>query len=210
VAWATELGKIPLGRAKRSDHVASGRTVRVLSARLSQKENPMRLASIIPALALSLALVACGGDNGGGGGGGSGIPSSTTLDQLTDEQIVTLCEYVSEQFNSDSIDKVVCHYIALAFGSEMCEADVEECLAEPSEPADCSMAPDDELPACASQVTVGELEACLNEQAARFDQLAAGVSCSSDPADLEAAFNEVGPACMIVQQKCPELIGGEG
>ncbi len=156
-----------------------------------------------------LSVAACGG--GGGDGAGSNVDSAKPLSDLTEEESRELCEYSAQEFDVAESQAAGCQLLALLLSDspESCQASYDSCMAE-EDTVDCSTESLDpeELPDCAANVTVGEMEACVE---ARFDQmveLTEGLSCSSDPG--EASFPSSLPAiCEEIEEKCPELFEDE-
>jgi len=155
-----------------------------------------------------LSLGACGG---GGGSGGSGIDSSKRLDTLTDTEIVEICEFTNGVLEEAFSPSVTCYFSAIPASTTPaeCQTMYEACLASnvPPDPEDCSDAADDEFPACASMVSVGEVEACFIALADGTKSAWADVSCDTPQSELEdrGPDFETLPACKIVDDKCPAL-----
>jgi hypothetical protein len=137
---------------------------------------------------------------GGGDGGSSGVDPDKTLDQVTVDEAMDICEAAQNQISEEDAKIVLCYFTGILFGGENCEMVAQDCIADPDsvEEEECDVTVDN-LPECASQVTVGELEACQAAQARQISELADTVSCESDPNfDTPAA-------CAAVEEKCPEL-----
>lgn len=153
--------------------------------------------------ALLSLLVACGGDDDGS----SGVESDKTLDEVTIGEAMDLCEWERDIFPTEDFAKLVCY--AAALQSADCETFVQDCLDEPSDPVDessCEIDPEDfdNPPACYSEITVGELEGCIE---AIIDVVAAAaddVSCDSSPDDIDIPLPDV---CLELQDQCPDLFG---
>ena len=162
--------------------------------------------SLLALFASSLCLTACGG----GDGGGSGVDGSKDLLSLTDEEIIDICEY-SESLLDGEFDEIGCYAQGIFGASDGgdCESIFDACMAsiEP-EPSDCPTAADEELPACAAQVTVDEIESCLSAQARGIRNV--DISCATTPEELENLEPPTPAECDVVNQKCPELLGEEG
>ena len=166
----------------------------------------MLKSSLIALFASSLCFAACGG----GGDGGSGVDGSKDLASLSDSEIISLCEYNQSLFDVDHFNEVNCYSQAVFQTQVMgdCQAVYDTCIADPSTMIDfnCDSAPDDMVPACASDVSVSEMEACFDAQSAQL--AAVSLSCSSTPDEVNAALElPVPAACQTVNEKCPELFG---
>src|SRR6187399_2539873 len=147
----------------------------------------LRKISWLVALLSVSSLAACSSDDSGDGGGadlGSGVDSDKQGEDLTDDEVESVCQavqdYADEKVSSDSFNKAVCRFAAasaaLLSGDEatmksLCNLGYDKCLdciANPdkegcedydteTEQDDCSL---EEAPAdCTS--TVGEIEACF-------------------------------------------------
>ena len=153
------------------------------------------------ALALAVAAGACGDD------GGSGLDGDTTYDQLSDGEAMDFCEWSFSLNSDEEVARFTCYAAALIVSEgdrDTCETIVEECLdeAEPFDPTEACSEPDD-LPACASEITVTEMERCAEQNADLLSDLARDVSCD-DSADDLLDF-ELPPACLDIQEQCPDL-----
>lgn len=168
-----------------------------------------KVAWFVGLLAVSSVSACKSDDDGDGGGGslGSGVEPDKQGEDLTDDEVETLCEatddYLSDKLTSDSFKKATCRYAAayaaqtqapsegtlksfcdLAY--DLCvscleEPDAEGCEDFPdlseTEPADCS---GEEAPTdCTS--TVGEIEACFK---ATMDEGIANLSSAPSCDDL--------------------------
>ncbi len=155
---------------------------------------------------ISIPLAACGGSDGG-----SGVDRSKTLDAVTAEEAMDICESAADLVSEEDSIRVNCYFgaiIAAALDPEVdCETEAQACIdnPEPSEEDDCAV-DDADLPECASMVTVGEIEDCQEANADAFAELADSISCDTD---LESV-GEQEPECAEIQEKCPELFEDEG
>ncbi len=150
---------------------------------------------------LSLGLAACGG---GDGDSGSGVDSSKALSDVTPAEQQDLCDYGQSLVSAEDSKSLGCYFSAIFFSETEadCQTAYDACMAEPDnteQSCDLGTPPD-----CASEVTVGEMEACAREQANAVTAAAGSLSCASDPAELES-LNELPPACKAVETKCPAL-----
>lgn len=162
--------------------------------------------SLIAVFASSL-LVACGG----GDGGGSGVDGSTILTDLSDAEIIEICEYSEGLIDDTHLDEVSC-YIEGVFAAQQggdCQAVADECIGMiMPEPSDCSDAANESLPECAAMVTVGEMENCLRAQASQLNGV--DVDCNTTPEELNDLFEQELPAaCAAIDMKCPDLFGDD-
>ena len=156
-------------------------------------------------------MAACGGDDDG-----SGVDGSKPFSEATVEDAQAFCEYLDGLISAEASQKIEC-YVAGLVGEQQgqgdCQMIADDCLAEPIEEdaSECSEIDEGdlaELPACASEVTFGEYEACADAYASLNLQVAADISCETD---LQELFNQEPPdACMQIQEDCPELIGDDG
>jgi hypothetical protein len=156
-------------------------------------------------------LAACGGDDDG-----SGVDPDKPFGDATVEDAQAFCEYLDGLVSPEASQKVEC-YVEGILGAQQgrgdCQMIADDCLAEPieEEPNECNEIDEAdlaELPECASQVTFGEYEACVDAYASLNLDVAAAISCETD---LEELFSQELPdACMQIQEDCPELIGNDG
>lgn len=168
-------------------------------------KTPIR--GILITLALgAISLAACGG---GDGANGTSIDPSISLTDLSAAETEELCEYISSIIDPQDAQSASCHFLALLTSDsvETCEASYVACIAEDdTEETDCTEAL--ELPECASEVTAGEMEACLEAQGTQFAALASSLSCTSDPEEAFAPL-ELPAECESANEKCPELFEDE-
>jgi hypothetical protein len=187
---------------------------------------------------LLTGLAACDSDDGGDGGGSSqaepadfssvggsdgSVQDNTEVRALSPDQRTALCmefsEYFAGQFTEAELKNFSCTLAGIftaAFGSpdgqpnpQLCEQARQECLAAPAEDdgtgdANCDDTAFDE--SCAA--TVGELEACAQEQVQALKDASRALSCNLS-ADAEVSVpglsDEMGPACAALEQKCPGI-----
>jgi hypothetical protein len=152
----------------------------------------------------TLTIAACGGDDD------DGVDGSLTLDALSADERVALCNEVQSSAPSDADShRVDCYASALFGGSADCQADVDACLAEPPAPEEdepCADAEDAVLPDCANEVTVSELRACVRAQSTVLGQIADEISCESDPDDLLTQVSDASAPCDLIDEQCPDLL----
>jgi hypothetical protein len=155
-------------------------------------------------LALALALGACGGDDDG-----SGVDGDKTLDQLSDAEVEDLCEWSFDLVSDGDAIRFACYLVALSTSEgdpEACETLAQACVDDAPpidrDEIDCT-ADVEELPACAADITVAELEACSEGTADLVANLADEISCDSSPDDV--LDFEAPAACIALEEQCPEL-----
>lgn len=168
-------------------------------------KTPLRGISFALALG-AMSLVACGG---GDGDGGTSIDPSISLTDLSTAETEELCEYIAGFVDPQDAASASCYALALftSDSEEACEASYAACVAEDdTEETDCTEPLD--LPACASEVTAGEMEACLKAQGEQFSAFANSISCTSDPAEVFTPA-ELPAECASANEKCPELFEDE-
>lgn len=136
------------------------------------------------------------------------FPSDRLLSELTVDELCGLLVSDRDRVNDADRIRASCYGSALAeartnggAGAD-CEALARACMADPPPPDDrCVIA---EVPACATNVTVGELRACTRAQADAINALAAAISCDNVPAPPEP------PACSTLRARCPDLLAPDG
>lgn len=169
---------------------------------------------------VSVMASACGDD--GPPDVDTGIPDSTPLVDLTDEQAVQACiafeRWDREEAGGLVSDRDLCTIFAVAFTEDAasCEGAITACLnAEPEPETEPENTPEEE---CAGEtapelsstcdVTVGEIEACTNARIDATRRLVGDLDCSyaGDEARLEALEDRYEPEiCRDIERRCPEL-----
>lgn len=158
-----------------------------------------RLVAVL--FAFSIAGAACSS-------GGSGVSSSKPLSDFTQEDADKFCAYVDDVYADldDDFLKIYCYAFSSFFAEgEECEMLAQECIEEgfdeeEEEEFECELG---DLPECASEVTAGELEDCLEEEADDVESFARTVNCDTDfEQDLPLT-----PACQRIEDKCPGFFG---
>jgi hypothetical protein len=153
---------------------------------------------------LVCAVAACGGDDDGN----SGVDPEKTLDQVTIEEAMDLCEWSVDQVQDDFV-RFSCFVEAIADSQgdpdADCEALAEECIDDPpgEDAVECEVDPDtfeDSLPDCASEITVADLEDCYAALIDTIEDAAGDISCDSVP--VIDAFPD---ACVDIDDRCPDL-----
>lgn len=188
--------------------------------------------SMMTALALLLMLgavamaSACGDDDGDSGSAtvDSGLPEDKKISDLDEQEVEALCD-AAESATEDLIGpEFQCVAVALFFGvfsedAEACQTTFDLCSADPEQfLEDSGFEPDpeegddecniDDIPEDCD-ATVGEIEACLNEQVAFLQGLTRNFQCAELLADFDGESNPLepnGPACQVLEQKCPGFI----
>jgi len=159
--------------------------------------------------ALALALSACSDDDGPGS---SGVDPAKTLDQVSQEDVDALCDWAYGLISDEDILRFGCYFAGVTRSGgdrSACEEFVQTCLDE-ARPIDrdqlqCTLGED--LPACAREITVEEIEDCMAAGAGQFGDFANAASCDSSPDDFGGPA-ERSPACDAVAEQCPELYEG--
>lgn len=182
----------------------------------------------------AVALAAgCDSDDGGsgtpsgGGGSGSGsapkvshdVDTSKNIESLSDSEVQALCEAYEDAVSGLVTKEVSCKIGALAAaafgGAEACDAAYQQCLSQPGEAPsgiDNTCQIDEDKVADCPDVTVGEMEACMNDAIALSNQAYAALddlSCEdglSGTEGLSGLDAETPASCKTIQDKCPELM----
>lgn len=121
-------------------------------------------------LLLAAAPAACGEETG------SGVNSSKTFDELSNQELTTICEWAVNLVSVEDLITYGC-YITALMGSgkdrEQCEVVAAECVEDSEANADdLSCMFNDDLTGCASEITVGQLEACFRAQFSLLSDIA--------------------------------------
>jgi hypothetical protein len=154
-----------------------------------------------------LGVVACGEDDGGSTGG---VSSSKKIGELNESEAKEFCRSAASKLNrflTANLD-LVCIGFGVGLGDgdkEVCEEQVEECEAENDGTfeVDCDTATVTEDGDC-EDVTVGELNACLEANAKAVEAVKAKVSCSTDIDGLDEIQSdyEQPKACKDISDRC--------
>jgi hypothetical protein len=166
----------------------------------------MRAADVLgPLCAVLVSAAACGGDDDID----SGVDPDKTLEELSNSEVMDLCESTLDRV-ADAFVTIFCFTDAIAESQQDpdadCETLAEECLDDPPSSDDelaCEIDPetfDDELPACAAEITVAEMEDCFTNVVQELEQAADEISCDSVP--VPPVFAEL---CMDIVDQCPDL-----
>lgn len=168
-----------------------------------------RRAGLAALLAAAMVAAACGGDDGGS----SGVDGDKRLDELSQEEATDFCEWGLSLLDGDEVTRFGCYLTALVFSpdAETCEIVAQECIdeAEPIDPAEAECEFEEDLPPCASEVTVAEMEDCARDAVGVLAALADDITCDSDPEELEDLSLEQPASCLAIEEKCPELFEEE-
>lgn len=159
--------------------------------------------------ASTLSLLALGCDDSGGG---SGVSNSKKISELSESDKTKVCNALQTKFTGVESDstKLSCTLQGFTFAQEdadECAMVRDDCIDEaegvPSEDTDLGCNTDEgELEDCGN-VTVGELNACVDALAEAIEALAKRITCSSTAADLSAAEDFASPeACTKLESRC--------
>ncbi len=155
------------------------------------------------------------GNNDPGDTFDTGLPEDKKLSEVTEADAATACaSFDAQSVNFEEDFKNFACFFGGVFTAlftdkspATCEASVEQCLQEEPEEDDqeCVFEPTD------CEATVGEMEACVNEQFAAIKAFNATFDCAEALAEANPEANplEPGPLCQAVQEKCPELFEDE-
>lgn len=166
-----------------------------------------------------LALAGCGGDDDDGSGDTSGVDSGSTLDELSDAEATDLCEWSAGLIDTQAIVDFTCYVTAIVASQQdeniVCEEFAAQCIDEtepPSDAIECAVDAGVDLPACASEVTVGDFEDCLTAFADQLLDVIGDISCDSALEDLPEDVGDMPlpDACTAIQDVCPDLFESDG
>lgn len=161
---------------------------------------------------------ALGCDEDGGPDGVGGVSGDQRVIDLSEEEARDVCHAVQGKFDrvGRASQKITCIGNKFVAGHDeaVCEANLDECTSGPLDRAftlDCD-APgggQGKLEGC--DITVGELNACVDELLRAAEAGAAKVDCSSTREDLQSAFAAEEPpeSCSNVAKRCDALAGLE-
>ena len=177
----------------------------------------MPIDRLVRSVALLAAVAtACGGD----GRTPTGLDPDRPLSDLDEPELELVCRtlyHADLGLDDDELHRWGCYVGAIALGRAFpllfdCEEAARDCLADPGpddgdvDAEDCDLDADDlaELPACAADVTVGDIERCLDEVGALARGLVDSLSCDID-ADVVLDLPSV---CAEIEAACPGLLEG--
>ena len=159
-------------------------------------------------LLLAAAPAACGEETG------SGVDSSKTFDELSNQELTTICEWAVNLVSVEDLITYGC-YITALMGSgkdrEQCEVVAAECVEDSEANADdLSCMFNDDLTGCASEITVGQLEACFRAQFSLLSDIAREISCNSVLEEVDLTQIELPAPCRVITESCPGTGSGPG
>lgn len=170
----------------------------------------VRTRAFISAAAV-LGAVGCGGDDSGGTGG---VSSNEKVGDLSAAEAKALCKSLSSKLQQvgDAQTDLVCvaQSAALSGGNaDTCESSVGQCKEQYGDDLtiDCETDGETGVSDACNDVTVGELNDCLDATIAALDAVSKKVTCStplSDLQDLSTSF-ETPAACTKIDAKCPDV-----
>ena len=144
--------------------------------------------------------------------GGSGASGDAEITELSSAEAMNICN-VRDRINDAQLTKVGCYLYLIQQEKEfldICELSIEECLAAP--PAEIAflgasyrcIVPEDgpDYPACASEVTVRELQNCYDDRFNDFIAIERSISCDFDPA---TEISEIA-SCEAIEATCPGIL----
>lgn len=169
------------------------------NARANFIPGPDTMTRIFSLATFSMIVVACSGDG----------ENDKELSAITPEESIAICERAVADFVDSDAQRVLCYANAIALAASDpavdCESEVQECLGRPVsvEPA-CrpfEQVDIDAFPQCATDVTVGQFEACQLAIVTTLSDTAADVSCDSDP----DALAQTPDSCLSLAEMCPSV-----
>lgn len=199
-----------------------------------------KISWLVSLLAIS-SVTACGSDDDGGGDGGggaldSGVDADKSGEDLTSDEIESICEagaeYTQDKLTSSSTRTALCRFAgvmaAITLGGDaeamqsMCEMTYEactDCIDDPDGPGCDELDPgageepecgDEEVPSDCSS-TVGEIEACfkasIDQSIAMFSDVPGCDELSEDTEPPDMAEEPESPeVCKTVEENCPEAL----
>lgn len=160
----------------------------------------MTRMKLVGVLMAGLALAACGGDDDGGDEGNSGGDlDGKQLGSLTAADSQAVCQDLAASITITKED--LCEFagaFAGAFGGD-CETTKTECMNEPEQPTEGEACSTTGFAGCTA--TVAEYKACMTAQAEAIK----AITCATPP----DTSGEPPAGCAALNQKCPEILGGE-
>jgi hypothetical protein len=163
-----------------------------------------------------LGVLACGDDDSGGGGGGSGVASSKKVGDLSESEARALCRQIEGKFAriGAAQTELVCVAQAAALSggdAARCESSADQCRMQDAEALalDCD-GEDGETGGVSTEcddVTVGELNDCIEASAKALEAISKMVTCETDVSelgDLSTSY-ETPASCTSIEAKCPDV-----
>jgi hypothetical protein len=173
--------------------------------------------------------VGCGGDDdddtttddGGDAADDGGVDSNTTLDQLSEDDAQAFCDEVLGIFSADDFLVFGCTLTGILQEEQdpeqfNCETVTQDCIDAqedvPEQEPVCTIDPTEVavLPDCASDVTVGELQDCLEAFFSEFVDVLDSVTCDTGFDEVPPFPTELPEECAALEASCPELFGVPG
>lgn len=160
----------------------------------------LSLRAFVVCCAASVAIPACGGGDGA---------EDTPITELTDEQIIGLCEDLqSQRLSDEEYAEAVCRVASIMAGEQGgdCAGVYDACLADPptqDPPEDCSDAPSEEVPNC-PETTAGDFIDCGEAQ---LEQIRGATDLTCD--DSIDSLLELPPECVALMEECPDAFSEE-
>lgn len=156
--------------------------------------------------------VSCGSDSDGGGG-----TSNKTIGELSTAEVASLCKSVESKMDrlAEAFVSITCTQIALV-DEDTCTSERKSCVADPPEEAtlgadaefECAEDEQDSITTDCPELTVSELQGCLEAVVKSFESAASSYSCSSDGGELAAPGTP--QACKSLKSVCPQLADFSG
>jgi hypothetical protein len=174
----------------------------------------VRFSSLLLATMLASAMaMSCGGDAGDGGG----ASSNKTVGELSPSEITSVCKSVQSKMDrlADAFVSITCTQLALP-DPDTCTAERKSCVADPPEEAtlgadadfDCAADSQGSITNDCPELTVGELQGCLEAVVKSVESAASSYTCSSDGSELESPATP--KACRDLKAVCPMLADFSG
>jgi hypothetical protein len=159
-------------------------------------------------------------DDSSGDATDDGGDANTTLDQLTADEAQAFCEDVLGIFSPDDFLEFGCTFVGIGMypdDVDACNTAVQDCIDSQESPGPvsepvCFVDPTDvpALPDCAGQITVGELQACMEAFFDEFRVVLDSVTCETSLEEVPPFPSELPEECAALQAECPDLFGTPG
>jgi hypothetical protein len=177
-------------------------------------------------LAAGLQVAACSSSTSSSGGASlPTAPASQTFESMSASEAQTYCTqldaYTSSRISPDETKRATCTFAAAfstigatsdADAQAKCKAAYDECLATPAEPSSgdpCANFAAKAASCKGSGLTVGEYNACVDEQVGFIKALAGANACSEvkagDSPSTDPPTDKPPSKCDVVDTKCPGL-----
>jgi hypothetical protein len=146
----------------------------------------------------------------GGSDDDSGPSASTSVENLTQAESKSLCEKwegkAESAFDGQHFGCVMAGMMSGLGDATLCQTAYDACMEQPyeAEPSDCadSYTTTSDCP----NITVGEVETCMQDQLDAISAAVSGLSCDTPPEDLEGlgeSMDTVPASCKTIEEKCP-------